>query len=622
MEPKTRSEKNEINKKRQELAQEIFEESTSNATFTKIILSFLLVCTLAFSAFLIYRSFDKINQLYYVVNAILIFLVVLSAIIAFKKLYHDKKTSATAFTTVLLIILIAFNALSLTNVLKLPTQSYVPDFTNKELTKGIKWSEENKIKTKQIYEYSDTIKKYNIISQTQKSGTLSKKIKEIAFEVSNGPDYNKEVIINNMEGLNIDEAVKVIDENLLNNVFIEFVENNDVIKDTIISQNISGKIKRNDKLSFTVSLGNKENLKAITLDELKNQTLFKATLYLNRNGIDYELKYEFSNKIEKGKVIKSSISKGTKVSPGDKIVLTISKGKKIVVPDLKKKKLSYVTNWATENNLKLEYSDKYDNTIKNGYVIDSTYKKGDVIEEETKVGIIVSKGKLIMPKFKTAAEFKAWAEKYKIKYEIKEEFDESIKAGEIIKFSAKTGESIDTNKNIIAYVSKGKAIEVPNFSGQSKTSIQSTCSKLNITCNFTYEYSTKTENTAINQSVKAGEKVAEGSIIKITLASKAKARANTSSNTNNHSSSGSSSGGNSGGSTPTCKNYTLNLGYGSTGQQTVDIITGQNPNLKFAWTKVSACSNGDHEPGTICSSSVADGTTVSSCTTIRITYVQ
>lgn len=510
-------------KKRQELKNTIFNKEHKKPTVINLLLSLTMVITLGFSAFLIYDSFNHINQLYIIINAILIFITVLSALIAFKRSYQYQKTRFVGITAFSVILLMVFNVLVFTNILKLPSQTFVPNFKDKTLTEALKWAEKNEIKTDQSFEYSDLVKKYDIINQNKKAGTLTKNIKKITFEVSNGPDYSKEVIISDMTDWDIDDAIKVIDKNKLNNVYVNFEENENIQRDKITNQNISGTIKRNDKLTLNVSLGLKENLKEVKMIDLKDMTLFKATLFLNRNAIDYEIKYKFSNKIAKGNVITSSIKKGTKVSQKDKVTLTVSKGKKIIVPNLKNKKLSYVTNWIIKNNLKINYSDRYDNKIKNNHVIEATYKKGDVIEEETTVGIVVSKGKLKMPNFTSLQEFKTWAEKYKIKHEIKEEFNEEVKQGEIIKFSIKKGQMINTDETIIVYVSKGKEIEVPNFIGMTKTEIQNSCNKLKLNCSFNYEYSAKDkEGTAINQSIKAKEKVKENDSIKITLATKNK----------------------------------------------------------------------------------------------------
>ena len=624
--------KNEVKFKKIDPNNHITNEKPKLGTFSKIFLSLLMVTTLTFALFLVYDSFDKINQLYRIINALLITLTVLTTIIAFKRAYKYPKTKAIGISAIMLTSLMIFNILTLTNIIKLPNQSFLPNFQNKSLTEVLAWTEKNNIKTNQTFEYSDNIKKYNIISQDKVKGTLIKSIKELNLEISTGPDYTKEVIISDMTDWNIDEAVKVIDENFLNNVDITFEENSEIAKDTILEQNIKGTIKRNDKLNLKVSLGLKENLKPIKLKNLVNTSLLKATLYLNRNAIDYELKYDFSDKIEKGNIISQSIKKNTKVSQNDKITLTVSKGKKIIVPDLTNQKLSEVTKWIIENNLKLNYDDKYDNQIKRGRIIETTYKKGDIIEEETTIGVIISKGKLKMPKFKTIQEFKSWAEKYNIKYEIKEEFNDEIKINDIIKFSKETGKTIKDDETIIAYVSKGKAIKVPNFINETKESAKNTCDKLKLACSFEIIYNAnKKENTITNQSIKEGEEVKENTNITLSIATKNKneetKKTNKSTSTNinnkpNNTNSGANNTTTNSNNTQTCKNYELNLIPGNNGEQTVKLIERQNPNLKFSWNAVSSCPNGETASGAICSSSVSDGSTVSSCTTIKITYVK
>lgn len=606
---------------------------------TNFILFLVILSALVFSQYMIYDSFNKVDQIVQIINAILISLSAITFVISFKKAYHKSKKAPAIITSLLLIILMTFNALTITNILTLPKQDSIPNLTNKSLVTVLNWADEKGIKVNQTYEYSDNTKKYNIITQDKKENTLTKNTDKINLVVSNGPDYNKEVIIQNMEGQNIDSAVKIIKENFLNNVTINYEENTDIKKDTIITQNKSGNIKRNDELTFTVSLGNKEDLAPITFKDLTNKTIFDALLYLNRNAIEYEIKYDFNDKIDKGKVIETNVKKGAKVSPGDKIIITVSKGKKITVPELKNMKLNKVTKWITENNLKINYTDKYDNTIKKGCVIEATYKKGDIIEEETTIGITVSKGKLKMPKFNSLIEFQTWATKYNIKNEIKEEFNDEIKQGDIIKFSVKTNKIIKNDDTIIAYVSKGKAVEVPDFNGKSKSEITSTCNNLKISCTFINEYSNSVkEGLAIKQSIQSKNKIAEGETIQITLATnnknnvtttitsknnkttanKTTNNSNSSNKTNNTQQSNNNSSQN---NNTTCETVTFISGAGNNGAQTKQIIIGSNPKLKFSWNPVSACNNGNKTSGTICSSSVADGSKTSTCQTITITYV-
>ena len=522
--------KNELTKKRQELKKILFEENDNKVykeinrkekqkkpVFTNIILSLMLVITLAFSGFLIIDSVNRINETYEIINALMLILIVISFIISFKK-NRKKKTGSTIFTSLLIIITMLFNGLYLTSIIKLPTQKYIPNFYNKNLSEVIKWTESNNITHNETFEYSDNIKKYNVISQTKKAKTLLKNIKNVDFVISNGPDYNKEVIIPDMTGWTTDEVLKFVDKNYLKNVGIAFEENKEIKNDTIIRQSATGKVKRSDSIIFTASLGDINNLSPIKLKELKNKKLLNAVTYLGKNGIIYELKYEFSNDIERGKIIKTEPKKGTTINPNDKVILTVSKGKEIKVPDLKNKTLSEVTKWIIENNLDIEYQDKYDNDIKKGLVISSNYQTGDIIEEETKINIIFSKGKLVMPKFNDLASFKTWASTYNIKYEIKEEFNKDIPKDNIIKFSVNENEKINTEEPLIVYVSKGEAIITPDFIGKTKNEITKECNNLEIMCAFSLTKSNKKEGTAISQSIQKGTEIAKGQVISIEIA--------------------------------------------------------------------------------------------------------
>ena len=518
-------------------------------------LSLTYVSAIALSIFLILDSTNRIDQVYQIINAFLIMIIMTCFLISFKKSFFKNKSVPTTVTALLVLGTIAFNGLYMTNVINLPTQSFLPDFESENLTKAINWTEENNVKTDQNFEYSDTTKKYSVISQSKKPETLTKDIKKVEFVVSNGPDYNKEVILADMTGWNVDDVLKFIENNFLSEITINFEENESIKKDTVISQSKSGTIKRNEPIIFTVSLGDKAALSPIKLKDLKDENLLNAEVYLGRNGILYELKYEFSDNIEKGHVITSDPKKGTTVNPDESVALTISKGKEIKVPDLKNKTMAYVTKWMVENNLQINYSDKYDNEIKSGRVIESNYKEGDIIEEGTTVDVTFSKGPLVMKKFDNINDFKSWADTNGIKYEIKEEFNDEFEKDKIIKTSVEEGASINLEDTITVYVSKGKAVTVPNFNGMTKKEAQNECDKLGIKCTFKEEYSTKSSGKVINQSVAEGTEISKGDTIVITISTNKKTNNKTSTSSsssrpsNSSSNNSSSSGGSTGGST-------------------------------------------------------------------------
>lgn len=528
-----------IEKQKEELRKVIYEEDYPDITrkiykqkkkkpiFTNILLSLMLVSGLFFSIFLIIDSSKRINELYEIINAVLFFLIILGIVISFPKTFFKKKTGATIYLSFMIITAIIFNSLYLFEIIKIPTQSHIIDYTNKNLIEATEWLEQNKIKYDEKFEYSDTFTKYNIINQSVKANTLTKNIKNIDLTISKGPDYNKEVIIPDQSGMKTDDILDFVDKNYLKNVQIVFEENTDVSNDIIIKQTSTGKIKRSDSYIYTASLGVKEALSSIKLKNLKGEKLLNAEVYLGKNGILYELKYEFSSSIKRGCVISSDVKEGTTLKADDKIVLTISKGKEIKIPELKGMSLKDVNKWIVENNLDMEYSDEYNDEVKKGKAISSNYKTGDIIEEETLISIIFSKGKLVLPKFNDLASFKIWASTYKINYEIKEEFNKDVPKDGIIKFSIKEGEKIDLSAPITIYISKGEAVTVSNFSDKTKDEAQKECDNLGIICLFYNTLSDKTEGIVLSQSISAGTEVAKGSSIDIEISTKKQSQVTT-----------------------------------------------------------------------------------------------
>ena len=570
-----------------------------------IVLSLTYVITIALSIYLIIDSSNQIDQIYQIINAFLLLIIVTCFLISFKKSFFKNKSAPTIITSIVVLGTIAFNGLYMTDIIKLPTQSYLPNFESKNLTKAINWTEKNDIKTDQNFEYSDTTKKYNVISQSEKAETLTKNLNTVDFVVSNGPDYNKDVIVADMSGWNVDDVLDFVEKNFLNNVTINFEENDSVDKDTIIRQSTTGTMKRSDPIIFTASLGNKEDLSPIKLEDLTDKSLLRASVYLGRNGVLYELKYEFSDKIEKGHVISSDPKKGSTVNPDDIVTLTISKGKEIKVPDLKNKTMAYVTKWMVENNLQINYSDKYDAEIESGRVIESNYKKGDIIEEGTTVDVTFSKGPLKMKKFDNINDFKSWADTNGIKYEIKEEFNSDVEKDKIIKTSIEEGKTINSDDTITVYVSRGEAVKVPDFSGNTKLEAQKACDNSGLSCSFTEEYSSSiTSGKVIRQSVAAGTEISKGDKITITIATSNKNTSNSSKKNNSSSSSSSSSntsrpsggssssnGNSSSGNTNTCdrsktvtvvKQSSLN---GDSAQATLKNYQNAYPGIKFTYTE-------------------------------------
>ncbi|MBP3841829.1 MAG: PASTA domain-containing protein, partial [Bacilli bacterium] len=458
---------------------------------------------------------------------------VLFATTLFILLYVIKdKSDKHLFLNIGLIFLVIYNVFLLNgnlNFINLKFLQKVPNFTDKSYQEIIKWSSKNNIIVNEDYEYSDTIKSNYIVYQSDINKPLFK-IKEIKVIVSDGKDPNKEVSIPDMSNMKFDDVIEFIEDNNLTNVKIEY-EDSDLEEDMLISQSKVGNIRRNEEVTFTFSRGD-INTDEVTLKDLTNISKLRATSYLKKYKIDYELEDDFSDKIKYDFVISQSISKGTKIKTSDeKIKLTISKGKQIKVPDLDNMSLEEIIKWTNDNKIKLEVNKKYDDTVKKDKIISSNYKKGDSIKENDKLILTISKGNITMKEFSSLSDFINWAKNYSIATSIDYEFSNSVPNGSIIGFSHKKGDVIKNNDTIVVTISNGDTTAVPNFIGMKKSLIVSKCNSMDLNCSFQYQDSSKAKDTAVRQSLSAGSKLAKGASISITLSS---GKENTTSSSNNN----------------------------------------------------------------------------------------
>lgn len=478
-----------------------------------------LLVGIGYLCYNIFFTDNQTNQLFLILNSAHIVIISILFILTMLTDSIKNQKVMSIITSIFITLYITFNFLITTNNINLPTQALLEDFTNKNINEVMTWASANKIEIEQVYEYSDIIPEYHIISQSIVPNTLLKNVKKINLIVSSGPNYDKLVVIPNMIGWNIDDALKTINDNFLNNVNIQYVINEEIERDYIFDQSIKGQMRRNEPLTLKVSLGSKESLIPVNMIDLKNKKMFDATLWLKRNGIQYTLKYEFSDKVSRNYIIGQSILKDTTVDPTkDKVTLIVSKGKEIIVPDLTMMSIDDVTNWIIENNLKIKYEDRYDLNIPIGNIIETNYKEGDIIEEETTIYIVTSKGQLRMPKFSSLNEFRSWASKYDISIKEEYEFNENVKKGNIIKFSHEENGIIEPTDTIIVYISNGAPVTIPNFVGTSKGNIKTTCTKLDLICSFTYSgYSSTAKDVAVSQNKKAGSVVVSGTNVNINL---------------------------------------------------------------------------------------------------------
>ena len=497
---------------------EMFDKKTIKKTNNKkhIFTDFIIIITMLSSlGYFFINITDKNSTFNSLINcSILVLFTIIYLVVC---LTTKRKSKATILLSSLLLLgFYIYNLNNMLNIVKSPANS-IEDFRGKNLTDVVKWANGNNINVIQDFEYSDMVDEFSIITQDVKPGTNLKDIDSITVSVSEGPNPSKEIIVPSMITWDDQRVINYVKNNYLNNVNVEFVES-DKKKDTVIEQNKSGNLKRNDELKLTFSYGDEGNSEEVKLIDFTKKSKFEIEFYMRQHHLKYKFEYDFSDKIKKGLGISQSIKAGETVRVDDKeIIVTLSKGPKIKVPDFKNMSTTKLTEWAVKNKVKLEFTDKYDDSVKEGNVISCDKEAGDVIEQGSTIKVTVSRGKLKMPGFKNVDDFYEWADKYEIKYEIKREFSDSVKPGEVISYSVKKGQTIKTDEAIIVTISDGKNCKVPDLKGLSKSDAISKLKKANLEYNFVYKNSDKAKDKVISQSISSGSEISCGTSITVTL---------------------------------------------------------------------------------------------------------
>ena len=503
---------------------------------------FLIIVVISSLIFFGISLMDYTNSIISIINSLL--LTIFAILFAVVSITYNRQSKAMIFVSSLL--LFAYFLIGINSHLQIVNFSVekIPDFSGKKLTEVIKWANKNDITVHQEYEYSDMVDEYRIIGQDIDENTDIKDLKEITVSVSEGANPSKEIIVPSMITWDSERVLKFVKDNYLSNVIVEFVES-DKAKDTVIEQSTSGNLKRDDEIKLTFSYGEELGFSEVTLIDFTNKSKFEVEFYMKQNQLKYEFDEDFDNKIKRGYAKSQKIKAGEVVPINDLVVnVTISKGPKIKIPDITKYSMSEITEWAIKNKLKINFIDKYDSDVKENKIISIDKEKGSIVEQGSVIEVVISRGVLKMPRFKSLNDFYTWANKYEIDYEEIHEFSSTVPAGEVISYSYKKGQAIKNNDTIKVTISDGNKKEVPNLKGLSKNEAIKKLENAGLKYSFIYDSSnTVKKNYVIRQSISAGSEISDGITITVTLSNGEKESSSTSqkkidtdSNKNNNSS--------------------------------------------------------------------------------------
>jgi len=398
----------------------------------------------------------------------------------------------------------------------LNTNKKIINFSGKSYEEVVEFASKNDIQLNVYYEYSDMIEENYVISQNPIDGTNVNDIKILDIAISDGPNPEKEVVIPDMKTWNSTQVIEFVNKNYLSNVVVDF-DPSDLEKDTVIDQSEIGSIKRNSKLIITFSEGEELNYDEINIKNLVGLNQFETYFYLEQNHINYKFVEDYSDKYNKGIVIKQSVNAGDTVKiDKDEVIITISKGKKIIMEDFTNKSINTITNWIISNHLRVEFVNEANDSIEQGKIIKTNKKEGDLLTSRELVVVYVSSGVLVMDDFKDILDFYKWAELNNVDYEEQHEFSDTVKAGKVISYSHKKGQKIKKGETIVVTISDGNVKKMIDVVGLDKNKAIEKLKENNISYDIVYKDSDE-KDKVLEQSISAGSEVSENVTITIVI---------------------------------------------------------------------------------------------------------
>lgn len=353
----------------------------------------------------------------------------------------------------------------------------VEDFSGKTVEEIKQWATEKKLADSQLvidYEFSDTVEKDKLISQSIASEQKLNKDSVLTVVFSKGPDPDVEVTLPDFKDMTEDEIEKFVETNKLLDVTYEYAVDEKIEKGKFIKVNVTDTVvKRSTMLIFTISQGEDGTGEQIIVPDFSDYTKAKITNWAKANKVTINWKEEASDKIAKDKVISQDPKAGETIKTGDKITVTLSLGKTVTMKSLAKMSKDEAKKWLNDNGLVGEFSEAYSGSIEYGYVISNTPEKGDVKQGST-VKVKVSLGKIKLESF--IGKKKEDAENFKKKVNNSEanltftysEVESTEAVGTIVSQGYDSGTYLSPGTTVNFQISKGKSVTVENKAGSSE----------------------------------------------------------------------------------------------------------------------------------------------------------
>ncbi|MDM8183297.1 Stk1 family PASTA domain-containing Ser/Thr kinase [Enterococcus cecorum] len=283
-------------------------------------------------------------------------------------------------------------------------------------------------------------------------------------------------------------------------------------------------------IAFSVLGGGKNE---ISVPDVSNLSESAARSKLQEAGLKAAGQTEeiTSDKIPEGKVVKTNPEAKAIVQKGREVVLYISTGgHKIKMKDYTDMEYKEAVEALVKLDFKeskIKKKEEYSDTVEKGKIISQTPEaNSEVTPDKTSVKFVVSKG----AKPIEISDYVGMTINEALldlannginESQVKQTQQESDKeAGTILSQTPSAGSSVTPSNTIINFVvsSGPNEVSVPDFTGMSKSEVQSAAKEAGLTVNFEEDYDTQVPaGQVIRSNPSAGEKVKKNSSVTVTL---------------------------------------------------------------------------------------------------------
>lgn len=260
------------------------------------------------------------------------------------------------------------------------------NLTNKSKYEAMFYLAKNGIKYEFVYDFSDSIKKDNVISQNVEAGTMisltGENVVTVKVTISKGP----KIIVPDLKAMSVEDVTSWIIKNKLKVEFKDAYDEN-IAENKIISASHNKGDAVSEGMVITITISNGK----LRMPSFKSLSEFRE--WATKYNINYDEQHEFSDSVAIGDVIRYSYKKGDTIKNNDTIIVTISDGKKISVPSVIGLIKSAAGTKLKSAGLNYNFVYRYNSNVEKGKVSNQSISAGSTVSAGTTVTVTISNGK-------------------------------------------------------------------------------------------------------------------------------------------------------------------------------------------------------------------------------------